>query len=91
MQKEKWEKNKYVKPKQNTTKKIQSVNYELKEEIRVLKEAIPKLEEYIQGELGGKVAVHKISPQHRARRRRLATVQSSATSNSSEEAESEGG
>uniref|UniRef100_A0A8C2PFN6 Regulator of microtubule dynamics protein 2 n=1 Tax=Capra hircus TaxID=9925 RepID=A0A8C2PFN6_CAPHI len=64
---------------------------ELKEEIRVLKEAIPKLEEYIQGELGGKVAVHKISPQHRARRRRLATVQSSATSNSSEEAESEGG
>uniref|UniRef100_A0A4W2H1L2 Regulator of microtubule dynamics protein 2 n=1 Tax=Bos indicus x Bos taurus TaxID=30522 RepID=A0A4W2H1L2_BOBOX len=64
---------------------------ELKEEIRVLKEAIPKLEEYIQGELGGKVTVHKISPQHRARKRRLATVQSSATSNSSEEAESEGG
>ncbi|XP_055255094.1 regulator of microtubule dynamics protein 2 isoform X2 [Moschus berezovskii] len=62
---------------------------ELKEEIRVLKEAIPKLEEYIQGELGGKV--HRISPQHRARKRRLATVQSSATSNSSEEAESEGG
>nr|XP_045360744.1 regulator of microtubule dynamics protein 2 isoform X1 [Camelus bactrianus] len=64
---------------------------ELKEEIRVLKEAIPKLEEYIQGELGGKITVHKISPQHRARKRRLATVQSSATSNSSEEAESEGG
>uniref|UniRef100_A0AC11AKS3 Uncharacterized protein n=1 Tax=Ovis aries TaxID=9940 RepID=A0AC11AKS3_SHEEP len=64
---------------------------ELKKEIRVLKEAIPKLEEYIQGELGGKVTVHKISPQHRARKRRLATVQSSATSNSSEEAESEGG
>nr|XP_020733435.1 regulator of microtubule dynamics protein 2 isoform X2 [Odocoileus virginianus texanus] len=64
---------------------------ELKEEIRVLKEAIPKLEEYIQGELGGKVTVHKISPQHRARKRRLAPVQSSATSNSSEEAESEGG
>lgn len=36
---------------------------ELKKEIiRVLKEAIPKLEEYIQGELGGKVTVHKISP-----------------------------
>uniref|UniRef100_A0A8D1P1Y9 Regulator of microtubule dynamics protein 2 n=1 Tax=Sus scrofa TaxID=9823 RepID=A0A8D1P1Y9_PIG len=64
---------------------------ELKEEIRVLKEAIPKLEEYIQGELGGKITVHKISPQHRARKRRLTTVQSSATSNSSEEAESEGG
>ncbi|XP_040080587.1 regulator of microtubule dynamics protein 2 [Oryx dammah] len=64
---------------------------ELKEEIRVLKEAIPKLEEYIQCELGGKVTVHKISPQHRARKRKLATVQSSATSNSSEEAESEGG
>nr|XP_044993319.1 regulator of microtubule dynamics protein 2 isoform X1 [Jaculus jaculus] len=64
---------------------------ELKEEIRFLKETIPKLEEYIQDELGGKVMVHKISPQHRARKRKLATVQSSATSNSSEEAESEGG
>ncbi|XP_007445856.1 PREDICTED: regulator of microtubule dynamics protein 2 [Lipotes vexillifer] len=64
---------------------------ELKEEIRVLKGTIPKLEEYIQGELGGKTTVHKISPQHRARKRRLVTVQSSATSNSSEEAESEGG
>lgn len=64
---------------------------ELKKEIKVLKETIPKLEEYIQGELGGKITVHKISPQHRARKRRLATVQSSATSNSSEEAESEGG
>ncbi|XP_054557173.1 regulator of microtubule dynamics protein 2 isoform X2 [Talpa occidentalis] len=64
---------------------------ELKEEIRVLKETVPKLEEYIQGELGGKVTVHKISPQHRARKKRLATVHSSATSNSSEEAESEGG
>nr|XP_054365540.1 regulator of microtubule dynamics protein 2 [Mirounga angustirostris] len=64
---------------------------ELKEEIRVLKETIPKLEEYIQGELGGRITVHKISPQHRARKRRLATVQSSGTSNSSEEAESEGG
>ncbi|XP_044247187.1 regulator of microtubule dynamics protein 2 isoform X6 [Ursus arctos] len=64
---------------------------ELKEEIRVLKETIPKLEEYIQGELGGKITLHKISPQHRARKRRLPTVQSSGTSNSSEEAESEGG
>ncbi|XP_017196304.2 regulator of microtubule dynamics protein 2 isoform X6 [Oryctolagus cuniculus] len=64
---------------------------ELKEEIRFLKETVPKLEEYIQGELGGKVAAHKISPQHRTRKRRVTTVQSSATSNSSEEAESEGG
>ncbi|XP_002812160.2 regulator of microtubule dynamics protein 2 isoform X8 [Pongo abelii] len=64
---------------------------ELKEEIRFLKEAIPKLEEYIQDELGVKITVHKISPQHRARKRRLPTIQSSATSNSSEEAESEGG
>ncbi|XP_039743326.1 regulator of microtubule dynamics protein 2 isoform X2 [Pteropus medius] len=64
---------------------------ELKEEIRVLKEAIPKLEEYIHGELGGKTTAHKISPQHRARKRKLATVRSSRTSNSSEEAESEGG
>lgn len=64
---------------------------ELKEEIRVLKEIVPKLEEYIQGELGGKITVHRISPQHRARKRRLATVQSPTTGNSSEEAESEGG
>ncbi|KAF6321662.1 regulator of microtubule dynamics 2 [Rhinolophus ferrumequinum] len=64
---------------------------ELKSEIRVLKEAIPKLEECIHGELGGKTTAHKISPQHRARKRRLATVQSSGASNSSEEAESEGG
>ncbi|XP_066234580.1 regulator of microtubule dynamics protein 2 isoform X1 [Saccopteryx leptura] len=64
---------------------------ELKEEIRVLKETIPKLEEYVHGEVGGKKNAHRISPQHRARKRRLATVQSSGTSNSSEEAESEGG
>ncbi|XP_004627677.2 regulator of microtubule dynamics protein 2 [Octodon degus] len=64
---------------------------ELKEEIRFLKETIPKLEEYIQDELGGKITVHRISPQHRARKRRVTVVQSSATSNSSEEAESEGG
>ncbi|XP_010609722.2 regulator of microtubule dynamics protein 2 isoform X2 [Fukomys damarensis] len=65
---------------------------ELKEEIKFLKEAIPKLEEYIQDELGGKITVHRISPQHRARKRRVTAIQSSATSNnSSEEAESEGG
>lgn len=64
---------------------------ELKEEIRFLKETIPKLEECIQDEFGGKVTVHKISPQHRARKKKGTTVQRSATSNSSEEAESEGG
>lgn len=64
---------------------------ELREEIRVLKEAIPKLEEYIHGELGKKTTAHKRSPQHRARKRKLATVRSSGTSNSSEETESEGG
>ncbi|KAL1782832.1 regulator of microtubule dynamics protein 2 [Sigmodon hispidus] len=63
---------------------------ELKEEIRFLKETIPKLEDYLQDELEGKVTAHKISPQHRARKKRPA-VPSSATSNSSEEAESEGG
>ncbi|XP_036190720.1 regulator of microtubule dynamics protein 2 isoform X1 [Myotis myotis] len=64
---------------------------ELREEIRILKETIPKLEEFVCGELGGKTTAHRISPQHRTRKRRLATVQSSGTSNSSEETESEGG
>ncbi|XP_059516068.1 regulator of microtubule dynamics protein 2 isoform X1 [Myotis daubentonii] len=64
---------------------------ELREEIRILKETIPKLEECVCGELGGKTTAHRISPQHRTRKRRLATVQSSGTSNSSEETESEGG
>lgn len=64
---------------------------ELKEEVRFLKETIPKLGECLQDELGGKVTVHKISPQHRARKKKVPTVQRSATSNSSEEAESEGG
>ncbi|KAM6221139.1 regulator of microtubule dynamics protein 2 [Rhynchocyon petersi] len=64
---------------------------ELKEEVKFLKDAISELEEFVQTELGGKGTVHRVSPQHRARKRRLTTVQSSATSNSSEEAESEGG
>uniref|UniRef100_K9IXN1 Regulator of microtubule dynamics protein 2 n=1 Tax=Desmodus rotundus TaxID=9430 RepID=K9IXN1_DESRO len=64
---------------------------ELKEEIRILKETIPKLEEYVHGELGRKTTAQRISPQHRARKRRLATARSSGTSNSSEETESEGG
>ncbi|XP_045142989.1 regulator of microtubule dynamics protein 2 isoform X1 [Echinops telfairi] len=65
---------------------------ELKEEIRFLREAISKLEGCVRSELGRKVAVHRASPQHRARKRRVATGQSAAArSNSSEEAESEGG
>ncbi|XP_076990131.1 regulator of microtubule dynamics protein 2 isoform X2 [Tamandua tetradactyla] len=64
---------------------------ELREEIRFLKETVAELEECVQDELGGKITVHKRSPQHRARKKRLAAVRSSATSYSSEEAESEGG
>ncbi|XP_006882451.1 PREDICTED: regulator of microtubule dynamics protein 2-like [Elephantulus edwardii] len=64
---------------------------ELKKEIRFVKVAISELEECVHGELEGNVTVHRVSPQHRAKKRRLTTVQSSATSNSSEEAESEGG
>lgn len=65
---------------------------ELKEEIKFLKETIPKLEECIQDELGVRVTVHQVSPQHRARKKKTTTiVQRPATSNSSEEAESEGG
>lgn len=63
----------------------------LREEVRALREAIPKLEEYIQGELRGKTALPRTSPQHRAKKRRPATGQRPATSNSSEDAESEGG
>lgn len=64
---------------------------ELKEEIRFLKEMIPELEECIQDELGGRATAHQVSPQHRARKKKAATVQRPAASNSSEEAESEGG
>ncbi|XP_054977691.1 regulator of microtubule dynamics protein 2 isoform X3 [Sorex araneus] len=64
----------------------------LRAEVRALKEALPRLEEYIQGELGGKASLPRASPQHRARKRRpVPGQQHPATSNSSEEAESEGG
>ncbi|XP_055966647.1 regulator of microtubule dynamics protein 2 [Sorex fumeus] len=63
----------------------------LREEVRALKETLPKLEDYIQGELGGKTALPRASPQHRARKRRPVPGQRPATSNSSEDAESEGG
>ncbi|XP_044516561.1 regulator of microtubule dynamics protein 2 [Gracilinanus agilis] len=65
---------------------------ELKEEIRFLKEAIPELEKHVRVELQGKTAIHKISPQHRALRKRKAeTGGGISTNNSSEEVESEGG
>uniref|UniRef100_A0A6I8NW45 Regulator of microtubule dynamics 2 n=1 Tax=Ornithorhynchus anatinus TaxID=9258 RepID=A0A6I8NW45_ORNAN len=61
---------------------------ELKEEVRFLKEAIPKLEELVRGELRGKAGVSRASPQHRGSRKRRSEP---IPSHSSEEAESEGG
>ncbi|NXJ00710.1 RMD2 protein, partial [Psophia crepitans] len=65
---------------------------ELKREVKFLKEAIPKLEELIRNELQGKGSVQRVSPSHRATKRRKAETASGATeTTSSEEAESEGG
>ncbi|XP_068964687.1 regulator of microtubule dynamics protein 2 [Petaurus breviceps papuanus] len=65
---------------------------ELKEEVRFLKEAIPELEKHVRVELRGKTAIHRTSPQHQAARKKKAEVNRGiSTSNSSEEAESEGG
>ncbi|NWI46639.1 RMD2 protein, partial [Picathartes gymnocephalus] len=65
---------------------------ELKREVEFLKEAIPKLEELVRNELQGKGDVQKVSPSHRATRRRKAETASGAReTTSSEEAESEGG
>ncbi|NWX65106.1 RMD2 protein, partial [Promerops cafer] len=65
---------------------------ELKREVEFLKEAIPKLEELVRNELQGKRDVQRVSPSHRATRRRKAETASSAReTTSSEEAESEGG
>ncbi|NXU45852.1 RMD2 protein, partial [Drymodes brunneopygia] len=65
---------------------------ELKREVEFLKEAIPKLEELVRNELQGKGDVHRVSPSHRATRRRKAETASGAReTTSSEEAESEGG
>ncbi|NXU12885.1 RMD2 protein, partial [Pardalotus punctatus] len=70
---------------------LQSVD-ELKREVEFLKEAIPKLEELVRNELQGKVDVQRVSPSHRATRRRKAETTSGAReTTSSEEAESEGG
>ncbi|NXJ42063.1 RMD2 protein, partial [Ciconia maguari] len=65
---------------------------ELKREMKFLKEAIPKLEELVRNELQGKGDVQRVSPSHRATKRRKAETASGATeTTSSEEAESEGG
>ncbi|NXO33511.1 RMD2 protein, partial [Locustella ochotensis] len=65
---------------------------ELKREVEFLKEAIPKLEELVRNELQGKGDVQRVSPAHRATRRRKAETASGAReATSSEEAESEGG
>ncbi|XP_010073436.1 PREDICTED: regulator of microtubule dynamics protein 2 [Pterocles gutturalis] len=65
---------------------------ELKREVKFLKEAIPKLEELVRNELQGKGDVQRVSPSHRATKRRKAEAASGATeTTSSEEAESEGG
>ncbi|NXO08691.1 RMD2 protein, partial [Oriolus oriolus] len=65
---------------------------ELKREVEFLKEAIPKLEELVRNELQGKGDFQRVSPSHRATRRRKAETASVAReTTSSEEAESEGG
>lgn len=65
---------------------------ELKREVKFLKEAIPKLEELVRSELQGKEDVQRVSPSHRAAKRRKTETASGATETaSSEEAESEGG
>ncbi|NWT12698.1 RMD2 protein, partial [Vireo altiloquus] len=65
---------------------------ELKREVEFLKEAIPKLEELVRNELQGKGDVQRVSPSHRATRRRKAETASGVReTTSSEEAESEGG
>ncbi|XP_073194505.1 regulator of microtubule dynamics protein 2 isoform X3 [Lepidochelys kempii] len=65
---------------------------ELKREVKFLKEAVPKLEELVRDELQGKADVRRISPSHRAtRKRRAETAYGATETTSSEEADSEGG
>ncbi|NXN93343.1 RMD2 protein, partial [Rhinopomastus cyanomelas] len=65
---------------------------ELKREVKFLKEAIPKLEALVRNELEGKGDVQRVSPSHRATKRRKTERAADATeATSSEEAESEGG
>ncbi|XP_041107783.1 regulator of microtubule dynamics protein 2-like isoform X2 [Polyodon spathula] len=63
---------------------------ELKDEVKSLQEGIPKLQEQVREGLRGKLESHKISPLHRATRRKR-TVIPREEHLSSEEAESEGG
>ncbi|XP_074060128.1 regulator of microtubule dynamics protein 2 isoform X2 [Macrotis lagotis] len=65
---------------------------ELKEEVKFLKEALPELEKHVRVELRGKMALRRTSPQHQAtRKKKTEAGRGISTSNSSEEAESEGG
>ncbi|XP_063774125.1 regulator of microtubule dynamics protein 2 [Pseudophryne corroboree] len=65
---------------------------ELKEEVKFLKESIPKLEEQIRDELRGKTDTRKISPQHRTpKRKKSEASKGEGDYPSSEDAESEGG
>nr|XP_056709129.1 regulator of microtubule dynamics protein 2 [Euleptes europaea] len=65
---------------------------ELKKEVAFLKEAVPKLEELVRDELQGRTDTRRTSPLHRATRKRKAeAAQGVSDTNSSEEAESEGG
>ncbi|MBN3320208.1 RMD2 protein, partial [Atractosteus spatula] len=63
---------------------------ELKEEVRSLKEAIPRLQEQVREELRGKAGGRRASPLHRAARKKRAGL-AREEGQSSEEAESEGG
>uniref|UniRef100_A0A803KCJ7 Regulator of microtubule dynamics protein 2 n=1 Tax=Xenopus tropicalis TaxID=8364 RepID=A0A803KCJ7_XENTR len=65
---------------------------ELKEEVKFLKDTLPKLEEQIRDELRGKNDARKISPQHKGiKRKKSETTKGAVEYPSSEEAESEGG
>nr|XP_033792722.1 regulator of microtubule dynamics protein 2 isoform X6 [Geotrypetes seraphini] len=64
---------------------------ELKEEVKLLKEAIPELKEQILNELKIKTDAHRISPLHRATKRKRVETKTPTEHPSSEEAESEGG
>ncbi|XP_069625115.1 regulator of microtubule dynamics protein 2 [Ranitomeya imitator] len=65
---------------------------ELREEVKFLKETIPKLEVQIKDELRGKNDGRKVSPQHRSLKRKKSEItKPSGEYPSSEEAESEGG
>ncbi|XP_069090575.1 regulator of microtubule dynamics protein 2 isoform X1 [Pleurodeles waltl] len=65
---------------------------DLRNEVKCLKESIPKLEDQILDELKGKTDSRRISPLHKAsKRKKLDSARGSTELHSSEEAESEGG